>query len=260
MKPRSDDDDLQMRERVLVALGVIDPERRYFPGEARLPGGGHGGGEWTSGGGGGAGKAAKAIEDALKSVEGDLVADKHTTIDPQHIDALMGDLKGKDATNLVNLHVNGKGNEALFDKPVSKTPRSEMPQLPSSVDTMKPFIDRLAKDGIKVDIHPMDPTSLKAYQAELDSKKVAKMYGFMKAGGWQEGGLLIVSRDGVVVDGHHRWAGAAAVGATGALVPPPPPHKMQVTALQVDMNIADLMPIAQEMSGARVGLGTENAT
>lgn len=248
-------DELEMRDRILRALGVFE-ERKFDIHEPREP---HSG-KWTSGGGGAAGaiKAVAAAGGDLGKVESDLKANKTVTVAPGHLDHLMGNLAGKDATNLAHLDVSGKGNENLFTHHVRDIPRHEMPQLPSTVETIKPFGDKLARMGVKARVIKMDPRSLKMTQSQLDSKKVGKLYGYMKSGGWQEGGVLIASSDGAVLDGHHRWAGASAVAATGQLVPPPPPHPMQVTVLQVDMPIDELLKVANESSGPRKGLGEEN--
>lgn len=261
-KLRSDDEDLNLRHRVLVALGAVDKEARKFNvQEPRIPGG-KGGGRWTKGGG-----AGGALKDALDGGNGGgdvastldtLLSGKNASVDPKNLDKLMEELKGRDATNLAHLDVKGKGNENLFTHHVRDIPRSQMPQLPSTVDGVKPFMELLAKKGVKARIVQKDPRDLVMTQSELDSKKVGKMVGFMKAGGWQEGGVLLASTDGSILDGHHRWAGAAAVSASGTLVPPPPPHPIKVTVLEIDLPIDPLLDIAQTVSGARVGLGTEN--
>lgn len=254
---RSQSDDPELRHRVLRALGVFD-ERRFDPKQPRDPGG-EGGGQWVKGGGA-AGAVKKVIKAAssIADVERELQEDREVAITPDVIDTLMVSVAKKDAFNLAHLDVEGKENENLFTHHVREIPRSEMPQLPSTVETIKPFGDKLAKMGVAAKIVQMDPRQLKMTQNQLDSKKVGKLYGYMKEGGWQEGGVLIASSDGAVLDGHHRWAGASAVAASGQLVPPPPPHPIKVTVLQVDLPIDDLLKVANESSGPRKGLGEEN--
>jgi hypothetical protein len=261
-KAQSDDEDLDLRDRVLVALGVLDPpEVRFNKGELRLPKGAAGGGRWTKGGAAGA-----AVKDAVKDAEDDiadatkevtvavdnLFSGKNATISGEHLGGLLDELRKRDAVNLAHLDVTGKGNENLFTKHVRDIPRSAMPQLPANVDGIKPFMDELAKRGINAKITQRDPRTMVMTQSELDSKKVAKLAGFMQADGWQEGGILLMSTDGSILDGHHRWAGASAAVAAG--------KDMKVTALEIDLPIDPLLEIAQTMSGPRVGLGTENNT
>lgn len=254
---RSNDEDLEMRDRVLRALGVLDEERKFNPNEPRRPGG-KGGGQWTSGAGG----AAKNMVKAMMQIEDDLQHDKETTISSDQLSGLLDSLRKQDAVNLAKLNVLGPGNSNLFTTHVREIPREKMPQLPTDVEGLKPFAERLGSLGVDVELVKEDPRGLVMTQNQLDSKKVAKLAGFMTAGGWQEGGVIIASShpssNGAVLDGHHRWAGASAVAATGQLVPPPPPHPIQIDVLRVNMPIDDLLKLADEFSGAKVGLGTEN--
>lgn len=256
-KMRSEDEDLDLRDRVLTALGVLPSEDRFNKAELRLPKGSMGGGRWTKGGI--TGKAADAVEkefeDATKSVTvavDNLFSGKGASVSGEQLGALLDELRQRDAINLARLDVTGKGNENLFTHHVRDIPRSEMPQLPSTVDGVQGFIDELAKRGVSAKITQRDPRTMVMTQSELDSKKVAKLAGFMQKDGWQEGGILLMSTDGSILDGHHRWAGASAAVAAG--------KDMKVTALEIDLPIDPLLEIAQTMSGPRVGLGTENNT
>jgi hypothetical protein len=60
-------------------------------------------------------------------------------------------------------------------------------------------------------------------------------------------GRILVSKDGFVIDGHHRWAAASAYAfdVPGARLP----------IIRVDLNAADLISAAREF-GAREGIKT----
>lgn len=197
--------------------------------------------------GGGAPRTKLKCCGSVKQIESDVYAGRPTVARPEQVAALMEDFKDGPSTNLGVLTI--AGQECCFQNHhPAEIPRSEMPQLPTTVEGLQHFVDELGKRGIKATIEQVDPSTLTATQNELDAKKVAKLYGFMKPpGGWQEGGALLISNDNFVVDGHHRWAGAAAVAAGG--------DPIKVTAIRIDMPIDDALALAQEFSGERFGLG-----
>jgi hypothetical protein len=250
---RTHRDDLELRHRILRALGVLD--ERNWKDQPRDPGG-EDGGQWTEGGASGAvsagASAAAKMVQALSKIEDDLEHDRDTEVTPDMLPSLMSSLRGKDASNLAHLNVTGKGNKNLFTEHIREIPRDQMPQLPTNLTDLQLFADRLGAMGVTAEVVQMDPRDLVMTQNQLDSKKVAKLYGFMSDGGWQEGGVILASREGAVVDGHHRWAAASAVAASGAR------PDFKITVLKIDMPIDDLLKFANTMSGPRVGLGTEN--
>lgn len=184
-----------------------------------------------------------AISKALRS----LSSGEFASIDGSQIDAFMAAMRGQDPpVNLSYLKVNGPGNGNLYDRHLRDIPRSEMPQLPTTVEDLQAFRLKLADMNVKTTYEQVDPRTLVATQSELNGPKVAKLFGFMREGGWQEGGALIISREGAVLDGHHRWAGAAAARAAG--------KDINVTALRVDMGIDELLDVAQTVSLPRKSL------
>lgn len=141
-----------------------------------------------------------------------LAGGEKASITSDKLPALMDAIKTvKPATfNLSKLDVTGEGNEHLFTRHLSKQKRKTMPQLPTETGPdMDEFLAFLDSKGIKYAFGSIDPRKLVATQSELSGPKVAKLYGFMVADGWKEGGTLIMSRDEAVIDGHHRWAGSA---------------------------------------------------
>jgi hypothetical protein len=160
--------------------------------------------------------------------------------------------KGENAPNFNLCQVSIPGTN-LFCGDNKGIPRAEMPQfkgtpragseadkLPKDkdgeVDTEEFFKQMLEKDGIKVSQPTsIPPDRLKATQSELVGVKVAGMsqvladknhpaYGKITA-------PIYVSRDGYVLDGHHRWAAVVAHNASN----PKDQIEMQVRVIDDDI-------------------------
>lgn len=200
------------------------------PGD-RLPSG-------RSGGGNSADAAIRNAYSALTRGDG-------ATIDAGELDGLLRTLTGggdeAKRANLAKLDVGGYGTLFATDK-TDALDRSKMPQLGTNEQEMRPFLDVLRERGVSVKIAELDPTTLKPSQTEISGAKTGKLYGFMAKDGWLPGGLLVTSGDGYVVDGHHRWSGAAAVRASGAR------PDMTVTGLVVDAPIDEVLQLAMSVA------------
>lgn len=182
-----------------------------------------------------------------------LHAGEKVRADPKIVDDLMSQIKkedDKDWFNIAKLNISGKGNGNMFQRHVRDRPRKTMPQLPTETGPkMDQFMDYLDGKGVKYEYGTIDPRKLVASQSELNSKKVAKLYGFMRKDGWLEGGTIIISRDGAVIDGHHRWAAAAAASiASGG--------KMDVTVMKIDGDIDDVLGTPENPDGIVMGFAT----
>lgn len=126
--------------------------------------------------------------------------------------------------NLQNMQTTGLENKNIFGPHASNLKRDEMPQLPEDHDGQMAFFKHLAENGVRMKIVSADPRELMATQAELDSVKVGQIYKYLlehdgKLRG--EVGPLFVSKEGAIIDGHHRWASVAAYSLThpGTKVP-----------------------------------------
>ena len=77
--------------------------------------------------------------------------------------------------------------------------RSEMPQIPA--EKTKGFLNYLTRTGCKYERVEKSANELTPSQGELDTDKADKI--------WNDGNSLnseiIISKDGYVLDGHHRW-------------------------------------------------------
>lgn len=133
-------------------------------------------------------------------------------------------------------HIRMKGNEQAFEGlGMPRGPDDEyiatggksgwggMPQIESQY--IPDYVADLRKRGVKVDETAIDPTKLKASQSQLDAQKAG---GIKKAGRYKvpPGDPILVTSDGYVVDGHHRWAAAyAANESVPAIVIDMPIHQ-----------------------------------
>ncbi len=176
-----------------------------------------------------------------------LSSGKRATIAPDEVDGLMHAIRTLEPRpfNFSRLQVTGPENKKMFRAVVAgqNRPRDTMPQLPTGHgDENKTTDGRLMEDlerylgdrGVDFSYGRMDPRELVASQSELNGVKVAKIWGFMEKG-WKPGGVMIVARDGdgwAVVDGHHRWAGAAVRSIT---------KPMLVDAMFIDADINDVI-------------------
>lgn len=85
--------------------------------------------------------------------------------------------------------------------------RSQMPQV--SMSDIEELLDLSGISWKKID---RDPHELRPTQTALDDEKVANFRGRLNA--WEGGDFdpILVSRDLMILDGHHRWAAVKAAG------------------------------------------------
>lgn len=124
--------------------------------------------------------------------------------------------------NLCKITVPGTN---LFCGDNKGVPRKQMPQLggkpregsdadklpkddKGEVSGEQAFLSHLKSQGVKVSSKTMKASELKASQTELVGAKVAGMAGNRNFD--PSGKAIFVSRDGYVIDGHHRWAAQIA--------------------------------------------------
>lgn len=120
----------------------------------------------------------------------------------------------------------GDGTEDLGQVQIAGTPffaenigtkeREDMPQVPTA--RKAEFIADVKSQGLSVTHESVDPATLKPTQKNINGKSSAEILGRESARGDKAFsadplGSIVVSSDGFVMDGHHRWAGAA-LGST----------------------------------------------
>ena len=112
--------------------------------------------------------------------------------------------------------------------------RADMPQVPAGYKAE--FLNELkAKAPIKQEM--VDARDLKPTQGEFKADQVEAM---AKAGVDPDKGTIMVSSDGYVLDGHHRWAAAALNGT-------------KLNTIRVGMSIKELLADAKDFN-ARAGV------
>jgi hypothetical protein len=196
-------------------------------------------------GGGGGKKTPSGTSDggasAGEKAAAGLLSGRKVKVGAADLKDMMASLAGSDSVNLSRVAVDGEDN--LFRKHARKIPRSEMPQLPTKTHLMGPFTDALAERGVKGEMEEIDPRELTATQSELDSAKVGQMYARAMEGTLNREAVAFVSRDGEILDGHHRWAALAAASASGV--------EASMKVIRLDIDIDTLLEIANTVSGPR---------
>jgi hypothetical protein len=129
-------------------------------------------------------------------------------------------------------------------KPTPGSPADKLPKdAKGEVDT-EPMFQQMLKDGkIKTVETEIPSDRLKATQSELVGSKVAGMSKALEKDPNHPGitAPIYVSRDGYVIDGHHRWA-----AVTSAAIASGKPANMKV--IVIDMDIKDAIPMCNKFA------------
>jgi hypothetical protein len=140
-------------------------------------------------------------------------------------------------------------------------PRDEMPQFKGKavagsraaamdadesgeVDTEPVFKQMLQQKGIKTLQTEVPADKLKATQKDLVGGKVIGMMGALEKDPHHPKitAPIYVSRDGYVIDGHHRWAAIVAYNASH------PEQQIQMKTTVLDMDIKDAIPMCNQFA------------
>jgi hypothetical protein len=136
-----------------------------------------------------------------------------------------------------------------------------MPQIP--VTKRNQFLDGLRSGeltgGKKVSVRDavVDPKQTRPSQADMDGTKVAKMVRAIREKGYDvlnKDGPIIMSADGKILDGHHRWA-AASIHAMEN-----PGFKIPVTIVGMKMGTVSFGSESTRNQGPREGLNMRQIT
>jgi hypothetical protein len=112
------------------------------------------------------------------------------------------------------------------------------------VDTEPVFKEMLKQKGIKTLQTEVPADKLKATQSELGGDKVVGMMGALEKDPNHPSitAPIYVSRDGYVIDGHHRWAAVVAHNAQN------PDNQIPMKTTVLDMDIKDAIPMANKFA------------
>ena len=232
-------------------------------------------GNWATGGGDGTkGNPIRttSVEDAARALgEG-----KHVELTtPDQVAVLLDRLNelakeaesaGTKAKNidLCNLTVPGTN---LFCVDSKGIPRVEMPQLKGipingsaasdltsdkrgEVDITEAYLQSLRSSGVPMSDEEALASHLKATQNELNGAKVAGIMAAARAGELDLNQPIVLSKDGYIVDGHHRWAAKVALEYDGI---DDPETDMKIPVVRVDQDILEILESSKQFA-ADMGL------
>ncbi len=127
------------------------------------------------------------------------------------------------------------GSDVVIPHNSLNVPRDQMPQIPS--DQTANFLAELRNKGVQVDADTVRVGDLKPIQGELSKEQMAFIKELPPV---KRGKPLLVSQDGYILDGHHRW---------GALVAENPDH--EIAAYIVDLPMQELLKAGRDFQGAK---------
>ncbi len=144
-----------------------------------------------------------------------------------------------------NLGIKRKEMPQFKGKPVPGSRAEKMPvNKDGEVDTEPVFREMLKEKGITTTQTEVAADKLKATQSELGGDKVVGMMSALEKDPNHPGitGPVFVSRDGFVIDGHHRWAAIAAYNAKY------PEKQIPMKCEVIDMDIKDAIPMCNKFA------------
>lgn len=143
----------------------------------------------------------------------------------------------------------------LDGTPVPGTPAASMPkQENGNVDLTEHFIQALQDVGVSVTDKEVPASHLRASQRELEGSKVAGIAKAMEAGANPAlDAPIFVTRDGYVIDGHHRWAAKVGLDVTDGTLGDVP---MNVRV--VDLDVGEALEFANAFT-KRMGIQSQTA-
>jgi hypothetical protein len=147
------------------------------------------------------GSWADGIADAI-------LAGGHPTVEKENLSAfLMKASKRDDHPDLTELSIEGT---LLYGDEGMGIARKDMPQIPGKERAR--FLAEIEKtEGITATAEEIDPTTLKPAQKEISASRSGAIYNkFVEDGGIPDKERILISSDGVVIDGHHTWGAAVA--------------------------------------------------
>lgn len=146
-----------------------------------------------------------------------------------------GDKSVKDMLNAVNK--DGTPDEKTRAKGKAAVEAGADPEDTKSV--LQNMLTQFKKEGVKIEKGKESVGSLKATQSEILAAKTFQFADSHLKGTFANiGDNIVISSDGHILDGHHRWAALLAID---------PSRKMNV--LRVDMTMKDMLDRADELPG-----------
>ena len=144
-----------------------------------------------------------------------------------------------------NLGIKRSAMPQFKGKPVPGSKAEKMPlNKDGEVDTEPVFKEMLKEKGITTTQTEVPADQLKATQSELGGDKVIGMMGALEKDPNHPSitAPIYVSRDGYVIDGHHRWAAIVAYNAEH------PDAQIPMKCEVIDMDIKDAIPMCNDFA------------
>ena len=138
-------------------------------------------------------------------------------------------------TNLMRLSVDGKQVTGDNGLPHS---RKDMPQFDG--DNKTQFVQEMEASGVRVTRKSVDPSRLTPGQNEIDAGKTGSMFRDLDSAKVAPNGgdPILVSREGRVLDGNHRYAAYSSARQDGH-------PDITINVIELDMPAGQLLPIMQ---------------
>lgn len=124
------------------------------------------------------------------------------TVTPDGMRKILDSIAGDKSSMLDLGKVHIKGTH-LFARSAGKIDRKQMPQIPDQ--HRDDFVKYMRDAGVGVTDAHVDPKSLKPTQSNFAGPKVGAILRTIRKTGWP-GNPILVTSDGYILDGHHRWA------------------------------------------------------
>jgi hypothetical protein len=132
----------------------------------------------------------------------------------------------------------------LGGTPPPGTPAAKLVDERGRADLADPFITSLRAAGINVTDDVIPAAELKATQEELDGRSVANLAAAIRGGTFVDAPIF-VTRDGYILDGHHRWAAKVAVDTDDGQM-----GEIQMPVRVVDMEIGAALDYANAFAAS----------
>ena len=156
---------------------------------------------------------------------------RKVTVNPEDVEPMLELMsQGSDQPNLTLLSVKGMEGKT-FDTENLGLDRSQMPQVPSQLKAK--FIADMEAQGVGMKRSERNPIGLKPIQGEISGRSAGFiMQNEKKDRKVTDAARVLITRDGWILDGHHRWAGSVALELAGH------GHSLPVLILDQDLGFA----------------------